>query len=87
MMLDRAGGEAPSEPALQEIVSAFRKLVLADEEESPATPPADDSSSVEASPPPPQQDTSPDAQVTYRIRLSFSNDIFETGTNLLAAPR
>ena len=82
MMLDASGGEAPSEPALQEIVSAFRKLVLADGEESPVTPPAGGSSSVQASPPL-QQEISPDAQVTYRIRLSFSSDIFETGTNLL----
>jgi two-component system chemotaxis sensor kinase CheA len=83
MMLDRKGGEAPSEPALQEIVSAFRKLVSTDGEGSPATPPADGSSSVQASPPPPKQEISPNAQVTYRLRLSFSHDIFETGTNLL----
>ncbi|MGA2110410.1 MAG: Hpt domain-containing protein [Syntrophorhabdales bacterium] len=83
MMLDRTGGEAPSEPALQEIVGAFRKLVLADGEESPATPLAGSCSSVETSPPPPKQEISPNAQVTYRLRLSFSNDTFGTGTNLL----
>jgi two-component system chemotaxis sensor kinase CheA len=83
MMLDRTGGEAPSEPALQEIVGGFRKLVSANGEESLGTPLAEGSSPIKASPPPPEQVIPFDSQVTYRIRLSFSNDIFETGTNLL----
>ena len=82
MMLDDSGGEAPSEPELQEIVGAFRKLVLADGEEPPAPPTDGGSPSVQASPPL-EQETSPGAQVTYRIRLTFSSDIFTTGTNPL----
>jgi two-component system chemotaxis sensor kinase CheA len=82
MMLDNSGGEAPSEPALQDIVSAFRKLVLADGEQPSAPPRAGGCSSAQASPPP-EQEISPGAQVTYRIRLAFSGDIFATGTNPL----
>src|SRR5208283_8583 len=51
-------------------------------EESPAPPLDGGSSSVQASPPL-KQKMSPDVQVTYRIRVAFSSDIFETGTNLL----
>jgi two-component system chemotaxis sensor kinase CheA len=82
MMLDDSGGEAPSEPVLQEIVGAFKKLVLAEAEERPVAPHAGGSSAAQVSPPR-HQEICPGAQVTYRIRLTFSSDIFTTGTNPL----
>jgi len=82
MMLDDSGGEASSEPALQEIVGAFRKLVLTGGEQSPLTLPTDGCSSEQAAAPL-EQEISPNARVTYRIRLTFLSDIFSTGTNPL----
>ncbi len=78
-MLDDPAYEAPTETAPQEIIGAFRELLLASDGESPPLPTAS-LSSTEASHLLPRE--TPAGEIsTYRIRFIPSPDIFITGTN------
>jgi two-component system, chemotaxis family, sensor kinase CheA len=81
LMLDKSPqGEDPQEPMLQKMISAFKKLASGDE--TTTTPQTLYSSSPWASSPS-MQELPSGSEVTYRIRLKPSADIFMTGTNPL----